>query len=95
MKPKNPFVLRGYRGPEYFCDREAETRRIVSALENERNTTLMAPRRYGKTGLIRHVFGRLPDDYASVYVDIYATRNLAEFTQAFANAVIGALDKQG
>ena len=52
----------------------------------------MAPRRYGKTGLIWNVFNTLPDEYAVVYLDIYATRNIEEFTQIFANAAIGALD---
>jgi len=92
MKPTNPFVTRGYRGPEYFCDRKAETRRLLSALTNERNVTLMAPRRYGKTGLVRNVFYHLPEDYTPIYVDIFATSNLKEFTEALANAVISALD---
>ena len=65
---------------------------MVSALTNERNVTLMAPRRYGKTGLVHNVFNALPSDYATVYIDIYATRNLQDFTQMFANAVLGALD---
>lgn len=92
MKPKNPFLVAGYRGPEWFCDREAETERVLSALDNERNLTLVAPRRYGKTGLVRNVMHRLGGEWASVYVDIYATSNLREFTEAFAGAVVGALD---
>ena len=92
MKPTNPFIVRGYRGSEYFCDREIETRKIISALTNERNVTLMAPRRYGKTGLVRNIFYHLPQDVVPVYVDIYSTTNLQEFTQMFAAAVLGALD---
>ena len=92
MKPTNPFIVRGYRGPEYFCDREIETKKAISALTNERNMTLMAPRRYGKTGLVRNIFHHLPQDVATVYVDIYSTTNLQEFTQMFAAAVLGALD---
>ena len=48
----NPFLVYGYEGPYYFCDREEETRKLVSALANGRNVTLAAPRRIGKTGLI-------------------------------------------
>ena len=92
MKPKNPFVLIGYPGPDYFCDRERETQKLVSWLENGSNVTLMAPRRYGKTGLIHHVFHNLPGGFRSVYLDVYSTKSLAEFTQAFASAVVGALD---
>ena len=92
MKPKNPFALVGYLGPDYFCDREQETRKLVSWLENGSNVTLMAPRRYGKTGLIHHVFHNLPDGFRGIYLDIYSTKSLSEFTQAFASAVVGALD---
>jgi len=52
----NPFLIVGYQGPEYFCDREKETEVILSALHNGRNITLVSPRRMGKTGLIRHCF---------------------------------------
>ena len=34
---KNPFVTNGYVSPEYFCDREKETAKIVSLLTNENN----------------------------------------------------------
>ncbi|MCK9311813.1 MAG: hypothetical protein M0P26_06010 [Bacteroidales bacterium] len=39
-KPHNPFLLTGYYSPAYFCDREAETAKILSALENDRNISL-------------------------------------------------------
>lgn len=92
MKPSNPFIISGYRGPDYFCGRTKETHKVISALTNERNVTLMAPRRYGKTGLIRNVFHHLDDSYATIYLDIYATTDLRSFTELFANSVLGALD---
>lgn len=92
MKVNNPFVVRGYCGPEYFCDREIETKKLLSALRNERDVTLIAPRRHGKTGLIKNVFHELEKDCPVVYLDIYATRNLAEFTRLFASSVVGVLD---
>ena len=58
-KLNNPFVIYGYKGAEYFCDRVAETEKIIKGLGNERNITLIAPRRIGKTGLIRHVFAQI------------------------------------
>jgi len=54
MRLDNPFLIRGYAGPEYFCDRTAETQQLVSAISNGRDVTLVAPRRYGKTGLIHN-----------------------------------------
>ena len=47
----NPFLITGYQGPDYFCDREKETASLMSALKNGRNITLISPRRMGKTGL--------------------------------------------
>lgn len=92
MKQKNPFVVVGYNGPEFFCDRVRETQKIIGAIENDRNVTLIAPRRYGKTGLIHHVHRMMPAEYVGVYLDIFALSNLAEFAKAFASAVVGALD---
>lgn len=92
MKLKNPFVLAGYSGPEYFCDRDRETQKLVSWLENGSNVTLMAPRRYGKTGLIHNVFHHLPMGFRGIYLDIYSTKSLTEFTRVFASAVVGAVD---
>ena len=52
----NPFVTNGYVAPEYFCDREKETEKIVSLLTNENNVALISPRRIGKTDLLHHCF---------------------------------------
>lgn len=92
MKQNNPFVIVGYNGPEFFCDREKETAKLIAAIENDRNVTLIAPRRYGKTGLLHHVNRQMPKEYAGVYLDIFALKNLAEFARAFAAAVVGSLD---
>lgn len=61
MKPNNPFLIAGYHSPGFFCDREIETATILDALYNGRNIALIAPRRMGKTGLIRHAFYRLKE----------------------------------
>lgn len=91
----NPFVTYGYKGPEYFCDREQETKSIITALHNERNITLVAPRRMGKTGLIHHVFNQIEQaqpDVRCFYVDIFPTKNLKQMVQAMARAILGRLD---
>lgn len=46
----NPFIYEGYEGPEYFCDRTVETEDLIANLQNGRNTTLVSPRKIGKTG---------------------------------------------
>jgi AAA+ ATPase superfamily predicted ATPase len=92
MKLKNSFLVRGYAGTEYFCDRETEIHKLISMLENDRDVALIVPRRFGKTWLIHHVFSHLPEEYVSIYFDIFSTRNLSEFTSLFASAVVGKLD---
>ena len=31
MKQKNPFIVLGYNGPKYFCDRKKETAKLIAA----------------------------------------------------------------
>lgn len=91
----NPFVVYGYKGSQYFCDRENETEKIINGLDNERNITLIAPRRIGKTGLIHHVFAKIKErqpDTCCIYFDILATRTLEQFIQQMARNVLGRLD---
>lgn len=95
MKPNNPFLISGYHSPEFFCDRETETETILEALHNGRNLTLIAPRRIGKTGLIRHAFYKLKEqesDIVTLYMDIYSTQSLGDFVRLFANTILGKLD---
>lgn len=95
MKLQNPFPEYGYFGPEYFCDREEETKHLTEALLNGSNVTLMAPRRIGKTGLIHHVFNQMKRQDKNVqcfYVDIFSTKTFSQMVQFLANAIVGKLD---
>lgn len=92
--PLNPFVLTGYVSPEYFCDRQKETDKIISALLNGRNITLTSPRRMGKTGLIHHVFHNMQEnnDVKCFYVDLYQTDSLELLVKKLADTILGSLD---
>lgn len=95
VEQKNPFLVYGYVGPRYFCDREQETEKLVSALDNGRNITLIAPRRMGKTGLIKNTFYRMQQQHPGVacfYMDIFATRDLSSLVRLLAKTVLGQLD---
>ena len=91
MKLRNPFITSGYAGKEYFCDRKKETQKLIAALENDRNVTLMAPRRYGKTGLIHNVFATMPKEFTGIYFDIYSVHDLSAFVRLFAENVFESL----
>ncbi len=95
MIPNNPFLISGYHSPEYFCDRKQETAKITDGLHNGRNITLIAPRRMGKTGLIRHTFQNINNQDSKIitlYMDIFSTQSLGDFVKLFANTVLGKLD---
>jgi uncharacterized protein len=85
----NPFIIKGYAGPDFFCDREMETGRLLNAIENQRNLTLVSLRKMGKTGLIYHVFNELEEDrFDRIYLDIFDTENLNGFINKFASALL-------
>ncbi|MBR4263043.1 MAG: ATP-binding protein [Paludibacteraceae bacterium] len=87
----NPFSISSYIGAEYFCDRVEETRNLAEALRNKRNVTLISPRRVGKTGLIQHLFHSLNENEVHcIYVDLFSTSNLQDFTKVFAESVLSA-----
>lgn len=97
IKLKNPFVSQGYMGPEYFCDRQEETDQMLKHFENGRNITLVAPRRMGKTGLIKHLFYHIEQhnkNAVCLYIDIFATKNLRDFTEMFGSAVFNGFAKR-
>lgn len=88
LKIMNPFVLKNYVGPGYFCDRESETGSILRAIKNQQDITLYAYRRLGKTALIYHVFHYLKKDNICIYADLWGTKTLDEFIKEMVNAII-------
>lgn len=94
----NPFVCYGYESPKYFCDREEETKTMLSALYNGRNISLISPRRLGKTGLIRNVFHHIQSenkDAICLYIDIFSTQNRHEFVNMLGSEVLNTALSRG
>ena len=94
---KNPFVTKGYAGPEYFCDRQKETKDLVQLLTNDNNMALISPRRLGKTDLIHHCFiqPEIKNHYYTFLIDIYATSSLTDFVMVFGKAILEELKPKG
>ena len=93
----NPFVTNGYVSPEYFCDRERETEKIVSLLTNENNVALISPRRIGKTDLLHHCFSQpeIKEKYHTFVIDIYTTSSMRDFVNVFGKAILDELRPKG
>jgi AAA+ ATPase superfamily predicted ATPase len=96
MIKHNPFIISGYYSPELFCDRENETKALLSNAENGVNTTLISIRRMGKTGLIWHTMERLSEtkNHICIYSDIYATQSLMDFTNKLGSAILDAFPEK-
>jgi len=87
----NPFLTKGYLSPELFCDRENETQILLSNIENGLDTTLISPRKMGKTGLVFHAFHKISAEklpFACIYVDIFATLSLKDFIKTLSEAIL-------
>lgn len=65
---KNPFLTYGYAGAEYFCDREAETKKLIMQLTNGNNVVLKSP--FDKQ-LITHNLGtyEIYDKFLSIWIN--------------------------
>jgi AAA+ ATPase superfamily predicted ATPase len=94
---QNPFIIKGYIAPEYFCDREKETAQLISNIVNGRNTVMVSERRMGKTGLIEHVYHRpeIAGNYYTFLIDIYSAGTLREFVFLLGKHIFETLKPRG
>ncbi len=92
---KNPFLLTGYYGKDYFCDREEELAALKNHFENERNVVLYAWRRLGKTALIQCFLSQLEgkNSAETLYVDLLGTRNIEEAVLQITKAIYNKYGK--
>ena len=87
----NPFIIKAYESKELFCDREEELQLMLRNCVNQTDMTLISQRRMGKTGLILRLFDELQTtrpDIHTIYVDIFASRNIDDFIKLLAEATM-------
>lgn len=89
----NPFIINGIIPDEYFCDRVAETEKIISYSINQTNLLLTSHRRMGKTQLIYHAYNQkqIADEFYTFYVDILPSTSLREFTLLLGKEIYSSL----
>lgn len=93
----NPFVISGYEGTHYFCDRESETEQLRHEIANGNNVALIAARRMGKSGLIEHYFNQpeIQARYYTFFIDIYDTKSLRELVRKLSREILMRLKPFG
>ena len=93
----NPFVVtERYAGSEYFCDREKETKELISNVLNRRNTVLISLRRMGKSGLISHLYNQKDlNGYECFFIDIYDTVSIDDLVFLLSREVVSRLQPYG
>ena len=89
-KRENPFILAGYAGPAYFCDRQKETAWLEDQYKNDRNVVLYSWRRMGKTSLIMHFYNNKEKQGKTdcIFIDLLGTSTFPQAIKKIAEAVI-------
>lgn len=93
---ENPFIITGRIVPEYFCDRQKESERIITEITSGEIIVLMAARRIGKSKLIDYCLEapQLKDNFITVSVDILRTSSINEFAYELGKAVFQVAAKR-
>jgi hypothetical protein len=89
----SPFIYGSTVSSQAFTNREAEMKKLSANLLNGINTTIISPRRWGKSSLVEKVTADIVKkhkDVKVVLIDFFSVSNEEEFLEAFAREVIKA-----
>jgi uncharacterized protein len=88
LEDVNPFVYSHPLAPEDVIDREAETDQLLRNVVGGHFVRLYAPRKYGKTSLLRRALGEAAarEGLVPVVVDLYRVSSIADVTVRFERA---------
>ena len=91
----NPFIYSHPLAPDGIIDRGEETRRLLTSAVGGHYVRLYAPRKYGKTSLLRRVLrdGERQEGLIPILVDFYGVLSIADvairFERAYARQLKG------
>lgn len=88
QRPKNPFTYGDLVTDEAFTDRDEELGQLTRDLWNGQNVALIAPRRYGKSSLVKAALSRLVGEGVLVVeVDLMTTPTKERFAAKLAKSI--------
>lgn len=92
MPTTNPFRYSSPVGLDDLIDRDVETDLLLDTAREGNNARLVAPRRYGKTSLLRRVLAEAgASGWTGVYVDFFGVLTLADVGERIERAYTAAL----
>ncbi|GHT60518.1 hypothetical protein FACS189451_00690 [Bacteroidia bacterium] len=90
---KMPFIFGKSTNFVNFTDREEEALRLIRNFKSLINTTIISPRRWGKTSLVENTANKIMAENSKIKVcllDIFNVRSEAEFYEHFAREILKA-----
>lgn len=91
---KNPFYFGNEVHNEEFCNRVDELKELKSDISNGLNVLLYAPRRFGKTSLLKKLQDELKDDSSTkvIFFDWMSVSSIDEFLDKYFHAIASSLE---
>lgn len=89
----SPFIYGSTVSRRSFTNRDEEIARLKANLLGGTNTTIISPRRWGKSSLVEHVTDSIREehkDIRTVMIDLFTVNREEEFLEKFASEVLKA-----
>lgn len=91
---KNPFYFGNEVYKDDFCNRIKELQELKNDAISGQNLLLYAPRRFGKTSLLKKLQQDLQgsDEFKVIYVDLFSVSSIEEFIQKYFTLIVSAFE---
>ena len=83
----NPFVFGKIVDSKNFCNRKKEINELDRNIRNGFSVWLFAPRRYGKSSLLKQTFRKSPANIKTIYFDLYNIQSIDDFCVKYTNII--------
>lgn len=86
-----PFIFGKIANENNFTDRFDEIERLITNFESGINTTIVSPRRWGKSSLVLKAAQKLEEENSSIkvcFIDVFDSRTEEQFYQSFAKEIL-------
>jgi len=86
---RNPFYFGNEVYDDDFCNRVQELKELQGDVVSGQNILLYAPRRFGKTSLLKKLKQSFStsDEYKVIYIDLFSVSSIEEFIQKYFNLI--------